>query len=293
MAKISAKLFVLFQWMLPQHVVTRAIRALAGIRNITVKNFLIRQFVNLYKVNVEEIDAAVPDGFATFNAFFTRALKPGTRRIDSNTNAIISPVDGTVSIASTIESGALIQAKGIHYKLHDLLATDLPEALPYTNGRFATIYLAPHNYHRVHAPLTGSLRAARYVPGDLYSVNATTVSLLPGLFTRNERLICHFTTDSGPYALIFVGALNVGSISTPWHGTIKPRKRGVVVDYDISTAGQPGNLTKGDLLGWFNMGSTVIVLLPEGAGEWSASLCTGRRLRMGETIGTLATSRNE
>ncbi len=293
MAKVSARLFVLFQWILPQHIVTSIVCWLARIRNVAVKNFLIRQFVNAYKVNIEEIAAPVPEGFETFNAFFTRDLGRGARPIDTAPHAIVSPVDGTVSAASVIEGGMLIQAKGIRYGMDDLLATDLPEAAAYANGRFATIYLAPYNYHRVHAPLSGTLRAARYVPGDLYSVNATTVSHLPGLFTRNERLICHFTTDNGPYALIFVGALSVGNISTPWTGEIKPKKRGVVVDCNLSASVHPTRVDKGDLLGWFNMGSTVIMLLPDGAGEWSESLVSGATLRMGEAVGTLDSSSDD
>lgn len=287
MSKISARLFVLFQWILPQHSVTSVVYWLARRRNVTVKNFLIRQFVKAYKVNVEELAATYPEGFATFNAFFTRDLRRGARPIDNAPHAIVSPVDGTVSAAGSIDAGTLIQAKGIRYGIEDLLATDLHEADAYANGHFVTIYLAPCNYHRVHAPLSGTLRAVRFVPGDLYSVNATTAALVPGLFRRNQRLICHFTTEHGPYALIFVGALNVGSISTPWSGEIKARKRGVVVDLDLSVSAHSRQVDPGDLLGWFNMGSTVIMLLPNGAGRWTESLVSGTTLRMGEAIGTL------
>jgi phosphatidylserine decarboxylase len=285
MTTLTQKLFVFFQRLVPQHILTSLVFRLARIRNTGIKNFLIRQFVNAYKVNVEELGAAVPEDFATFNAFFTRALAKGARSIDATAGTIVSPVDGTVSAAGAIERDMLFQAKGMHYGLEDLLATDLPETADYVNGRFATIYLAPYNYHRVHAPLAGTLRAVRYIPGDLFSVNATTALHVPGLFVRNERLVCHFVGDSGPYVLIFVGALNVGSISTPWTGEIRPNKRGAVVEYDVSGQPVPTLIEKGGLLGWFNMGSTVILLLPDGAGEWADSLLTGRIVRMGENIG--------
>lgn len=285
MPAITARLFVFFQWLLPKHIVTSIVCRLARIRNVALKNFLIKQFVSAYKVNIGELDKPVPEGFESFNAFFTRDLAAGARPIDNEAGSIVAPADGTVSIAARIEKDMLIQAKGMRYSLDELLATDLPEANTYVNGRFATIYLAPYNYHRVHAPLAGRLRAARYVPGDLFSVNATTAALLPGLFVRNERLICHFETGSGPYVLIFVGALNVGSITTPWTGEIKPQKHGVVVDCELSGDDASRNVAKGDLLGWFNMGSTVIILLPDGRGEWSDSMHAGKTLRMGEAIG--------
>jgi phosphatidylserine decarboxylase len=163
-------------------------------------------------------------------------------------------------VAGAIRADSIFQAKGIDYSLGDLLATDLNEAEQYIDGSFATIYLAPYNYHRVHAPLAGELVAARYVPGDLFSVNEATVSRVDGLFRRNERLIMHFRTDVGPAVLILVGALNVGSTA---------------------------EVAKGDLLGWFNMGSTVILLLPKGVCEWDDDLEPGETLRMGEEIGEL------
>lgn len=282
---MRARLFVFFQWVVPQHIVTAIIFRLARVRTVAIKNFLIRQFVSAFKVNVEEVSTPVPGGFVHFNAFFTRELAEGTRVIDNSPGTIISPADGALSAAGVIEKNMLLQAKGIHYSLEDLLATDLPEASAFHNGRFATIYLAPFDYHRVHTPLAGTLRAARYVPGDLFSVNANTARFVPGLFARNERLVCHFTSDDGPFVVILVGALNVGSISTPWTGEIRPQKRGVVVDYDLSQSSPSTTVATGDLLGWFNMGSTVILLMPDGRGEWSENLVTGKTLRMGEVIG--------
>ncbi len=277
--------FVALQYILPRHWLTALVWRIARIRNQRVKDFLITRFARAFDVNLEEVKLAVPDDFATFNEFFIRELKDGAREIDDDDDAVVSPVDGTVSHAGDIRADNLFQAKGIEYTLGDLLATDLEEVERYIDGCFATIYLAPYNYHRVHAPFAGKLVAARYVPGDLFSVNVATVSRLRGLFRRNERLVMHFRTDFGPAVLIFVGALNVGSISTPWTGEIRPRKAGVVDALDLSN--HPTEVAKGDLLGWFNMGSTVILLMPPGVCEWDDDLEPGETLRMGEEIGEI------
>ena len=283
-----AGLFVALQYVLPQHLLTALIWRVARIRHVATKNFLITRFVQLYDVEIDDVKLNVPDDFATFNDFFVRELVDTARPVDESGNSIVSPVDGTVSIADTIRDDSIIQAKGFHYSLGDLLATDLEQAKAYVNGSFATIYLAPYNYHRVHAPLDGELAAARYVPGDLFSVNETTVARVDGLFRRNERLVMHFNTDLGPAVLILVGALNVGSISTPWSGELRPRKHGVVDVLNLK--GHATTVKKGDLLGWFNMGSTVIMLLPEGACKWDDDLQPGETLRMGEAIGQLSGS---
>lgn len=280
-----ATLFVMLQYVLPKHLITALIWRIARIQHKPTKNFLITQFVNLYKVNVDDVKLTVPDDFETFNDFFVRELEEDARPIDARPDSIVSPVDGTVSIADNILSDSLIQAKGIDYSLSDLLATDLEQANAYIDGSFATIYLAPYNYHRVHAPFDGKLLTARYVPGDLFSVNGSTVERVDGLFRRNERLIMHFETAYGPAALIFVGALNVGSISTPWTGELRPRKDGVVDIPDLSKHSR--DVSKGDLVGWFNMGSTVILLLPDGACNWDKDLTPGETLRVGEAIGEL------
>jgi phosphatidylserine decarboxylase len=281
-----ANAFVVLQYLLPKHWLTAVIYRVARIRNARIKDFLITRFVQLYDVNVEEIKLDLPQDFATFNDFFVRELHDGAREIDGHADSIVSPADGTVSLTGRLQADSILQAKGLSYSLDDLLATDLDESAYYVNGRFATIYLAPYNYHRVHAPFDGELVAARYVPGDLFSVNEATVSRVAGLFRRNERLVMHFRTASGPAVVIFVGALNVGSISTPWSGEIRPRKSGIVDTIDISN--HDSNVRKGDLLGWFNMGSTVILLLPDGACEWNDDLEPGDTLRMGESIGTFS-----
>lgn len=279
-------LFVALQYVLPKYWLTALIWRIARVRNEKFKNFLITKFVRLYNVNIDEVALDVPGDFATFNDFFIRELADGERAIAEENDVIVSPVDGTVSIAGDIRSNSIIQAKGIDYTLEELLATDIEEAHAYLDGTFATIYLAPYNYHRVHAPLDGKLVAARYVPGDLFSVNEATVSRVNGLFRRNERLVMHFETARGPAALIFVGALNVGSISTPWTGEIRPRSQGVVDVLDISAA--PTEIRRGDLLGWFNMGSTVILLLPKGVCAWDEDMVPHETLRMGMAIGNLS-----
>jgi phosphatidylserine decarboxylase len=280
-----SRLFVWLQYLLPRFWMTALVYRLARIRNRRFKDLFIKRFVGLYKVDIDEVKNEVPGGFATFNEFFIRELAAGARPIDPGPSAVVSPVDGTVSSAGPIHGSRIFQAKGHDYSLEDLLATDLQEARRYVDGAYATIYLAPYNYHRVHAPLAGRITAARYLPGDLFSVNTATAAHVPGLFRRNERLALHFESASGPWVLVFVGALNVGSITTPWSGEVRPRRKGVVES--ISLQHGPQQVAKGDLLGWFNMGSTVILLTPPGACDWSEALQAGSTVRMGEPIGSL------
>lgn len=280
-----ARLFAYVQYILPKYWLTAVVYRVARIRHTGFKNFIITRFVKLYKVDTSDISLTLPDDFANFNEFFIRELRAGARPIDANAQTLVSPVDGTVSQAGELRGGAILQAKGIEYSLDDLLATNLDEARAFSGGQFATIYLAPYNYHRVHAPVAGDLVSASYVPGDLFSVNTATAANIPGLFRRNERLILSFNTSRGPAAVIFVGALNVGSISTPWSGEIRPRRTGVVENIDLGARSRA--VAKGELLGWFNMGSTVILLLPKGACEWRENLAAGATLRVGEAIGRL------
>ena len=281
-----ARLFVLFQYLVPQHWLTALVWRIARIRHTATKNFLIRKFVAMYDVDLDEVLQQVPDDFPTFNDFFIRELVDTARPVMGDVNAVVSPVDGTVSVASAIDGDSIFQAKGIDYSLTDLLATDLDSANAFVNGSFATIYLAPYNYHRIHSPIDGKLVAANYIPGDLFSVNQATVANVRGLFRRNERLVMHFQTKNGPAALVFVGALNVGSISTPWTGEIRPRKRGVVESLNLS--GHSTTIQKGSLLGWFNLGSTVVLLLPARNCEWHDNLKPGASLCVGEIIGTFS-----
>ncbi len=281
-----SRAFAVIQYLLPRHWLTAAIYRVARIRVKPVKNALISAFVRLYGVNLEEVSREVPGAFDTFNDFFTRELKDDARPIDTQPMSIVSPVDGTVTQAGQLRADSILQAKGIYYTLDDLLAADLDNARAFRDGLYATIYLAPYNYHRVHAPLGGELVAAHYVPGDLFSVNDATMLHIAGLLHRNERLILHIATAHGPMAVIFVGALNVGSISTRWSSEIRPRKSGVLELLD--TSAHSHRIEKGELLGWFNMGSTVIVLLPRGTCDWRHDLATGTTLCMGESIGEIA-----
>jgi phosphatidylserine decarboxylase len=288
MQRLIDRGFVLLQRLLPKHIITRFVHWLARIRVVAIKNFLIRRFVRFFGVNTSDVAKAVPEDFADFNDFFIRDLAPGARLIDNAADALVSPVDGTVSASGTIRSDTIFQAKGLNYSLSELLATDLTDVETFSDGSFATIYLAPYNYHRVHSPLAGRLVAANYVPGDLYSVNAATVSLLPGLFVRNERLVCHFQTEIGKMILIMVGALNVGSISTLWSGEIRPRSSGVSSAIDLYDTTVSTSVRKGGLLGWFNMGSTVILLMPPETCSWQSNLTAGNTVLMGESIGALS-----
>lgn len=280
-----ARLFAYAQFLLPKFLLTSIVYHIARIPHAGFKDFLISRFVQLYGVDTSDIKLSVPDQFLTFNEFFIREFADDARPIDPDPNILTSPVDGTVSEIGQLCGNAILQAKGIEYSLDDLLATDIDDARAYADGSFATIYLAPYNYHRVHAPIAGTLVSASYVPGDLFSVNAATAETIRGLFRRNERLVLRFSTLHGPAAVIFVGALNVGSISTPWSGVIRPRYSGVVEAIELGA--EAVTVAKGDLLGWFNMGSTVILLMPPGVCNWHESLSAGVAVRMGEAVGKL------
>lgn len=289
MHPVVASLFVLLQRLLPKYLLTALVYRIARIRHVGIKNFLIRRFVGIYNIDVEELTHPVPDGFPSLNAFFTRELAADARPIDASEDSVVSPVDGTVSAAGTIERGRIYQAKGIDYSLPDLLATDIADADQFAGGSFATIYLAPYNYHRVHAPLPGTLISATYVPGALYSVNEATVRQLRNLFVRNERLVCHFDGETGPFVLIFVGALNVGTINTIWTGDIRPQNNGTATPVDMAGLAAPPDTRKGESIGWFNMGSTVILLAPPGGADYSA-LSPGEKVRMGQRIASASSA---
>ena len=280
-----ARLFAYSQYLLPKFWLTSIVYRIARVRHTGFKDFLITRFVQLYGVDTSDVKLDVPGQFLNFNEFFTRELAADTRPVNTDMKALTSPVDGTVSQAGQLRGDAILQAKGIEYSLDDLLATDIDDARAYVDGSFATIYLAPHNYHRVHAPIAGTLKSASYVPGNLFSVNTAIAETIRGLFRRNERLILRFGTAHGPAAVIFVGALNVGSISTPWSGVIRPRYSGVVETIELGA--EAVTVAKGDLLGWFNMGSTVILLMPPGACNWHENLSAGVAVRMGEAFGKL------
>jgi phosphatidylserine decarboxylase len=224
----------------------------------------------------------LPHAYDTFNEFFTRALRVGARPITADPQVIVAPVDGTISAMGRIDGDELLQAKGHSYSLAALLAGAPALTERFVNGDFATLYLAPYNYHRIHMPYAGTLSAAWYVPGRLFSVNATTAQGVPGLFARNERIVCVFEDGPFSFALVLVGALFVGSMSTLWHGDVTPRTRRPCELK--SAAGAALHLPKGAEFARFNMGSTVILLLPRGQTDWTAGLAAGSRVAVGQTL---------
>ncbi len=284
----GARLFVGLQYLLPQHLLSGAVHSLARLRVGWVKNALIDNFLVNYRPDMSEAEEPDPRAYPSFNAFFTRALRPGARAVDAAPTALVSPVDGTVSQIGRTDGSALVQAKGLTYTLEALLDEAAPAWAPvFRGGGFATLYLAPHNYHRVHMPLAGTLQAAWYVPGQLFSVNATTAAQVPGLFARNERVVCVFADGTLSFALVLVGALFVGSISTVWHGDVTPRSPRVRAELPLDFVRAGLRLEKGAEMGRFNMGSTVILLLPPGRSEWLADLAPGRAIRVGQALARL------
>jgi phosphatidylserine decarboxylase len=283
----GGRAFVALQRLLPQHGISRLVLGVTRSRSPAFKNALIRLFVRGFRPDMSDAVITEPTAYPSFNEFFTRALREGARPVDEDPSAVVSPVDGTVSEAGVLTADRLLQAKGHDYTLRALLAGNAAWERTFAGGSFATIYLAPYNYHRIHMPLPGELRECFYVPGRLFSVNRTTAQLVPGLFSINERVFCGFDYGGIPWAIILVGALNVGSMATVWHGDVTPRKHREVTRLPVTDALSPTTLPKGAEMGRFNMGSTVILLLPPGASLWRESLHSGRTLRMGERIGTL------
>ena len=283
---IGARLFVALQYLLPQLQLSRLIGRIARARAGWIRRPLTRWFVRAYRPELADAVQADPLSYPSFNAFFTRALRPGARPLAAGVESIISPVDGCISALGCSAQGRVFQAKGRDYSLQALLAGKAVLAGRLSDGPFMTIYLAPCNYHRIHMALGGRLAGAWYVPGRLFSVNATTAGLVPGLFARNERVILEFAGDTGPHAIVLVGALFVGSMATVWHGDIAPRRAGGVVALPVAAAWSW--LERGAELGRFNMGSTVILLLPRGAGHWDPGLAESQPLQLGQRIGMLA-----
>jgi phosphatidylserine decarboxylase len=280
--ELRARLFVGLQYILPQHGLSRLVLRATRVRAAWLKNLLIRGFLELFAVDLSEATETDPLKYPTFNEFFTRALKPGVRPIAAGSAEISCPVDGTVSECGELDGATLLQAKGRYYALTDLLA-DQPWAPRFADGAFATIYLAPFNYHRIHMPLDGALLDTVYVPGRLFSVNETTARRVPRLFARNERVLTLFAGDFGQFAVILVGALNVGSISTVWAGDITPAARRVVTRVPAPDT----RLAKGAELGRFNMGSTAILLFEPHRASWRPTLRAGVSVRVGESLGSM------
>lgn len=274
-------LFCLLQYVLPTHALSRLAHGAARLRWPWLKNRLIERFCLHYGVDLDEAEVGRAADYASFNAFFTRRLSPGARPLPDDPQALCCPVDGAVSQLGTASDGRLIQAKGRHYALAELLASD-EDARLFNGGAFATLYLAPHNYHRVHMPLAGRLAHTRLVPGRLFSVNPASARGIARLFARNERLACFFETDLGPMAVVLVGALLVGSIETVWGGEATPPRARRIAEFRPGDAAP--TLARGAELGRFNMGSSVIVLFPRDCVAWDAACLPGAAVRMGQAF---------
>ena len=285
---LGARAFVALQYLLPQHLLSRLAYALTRSQIRLLKNALIESFVDHFHPDMSEAAEPEPLKYASFNAFFTRALRADARPVDSDPAALVSPVDGSVSQIGRLDGSWLVQAKGHAYTLESLLAGDPARAETFRGGAFATLYLAPANYHRIHMPLAGTLRAAWYVPGALFSVNATTAASVPALFSRNERIVCAFDTGMHRFAVVLVGALFVGSMATVWHGEVTPRFPRQHTDLPLDPSRAPLSLARTAELGRFNMGSTVILLLPPGTCDWLGALGPGSAIQVGATLARMS-----
>lgn len=281
---IKDQLFLASQYLAPHHLVSRFFGYASDCREPAVKNWMISRFVRKYGVNMSEALQEDPLAYDCFNDFFTRALKDGARPLDEEPGAVVCPADGAISQMGAIEQGRIFQAKGHSYGLADLLGGDTERAAPFQGGQFATIYLSPKDYHRVHMPVAGTLREMIHVPGRLFSVNPLTARNVPRLFARNERVVCIFDTEHGPMAVVLVGAMIVASIETVWAGLVTPYKRRIKsVRYD-ATARAPIHLEKGAEMGRFKLGSTAIVLFGPDKIRWADTPSVLGPVRMGELL---------
>ncbi|RLT92155.1 archaetidylserine decarboxylase [Ketobacter sp.] len=278
------RLKVLPQYCVPQHLLSRAVGLLAESRWPLIKNAFINFFVQRYDIDMSLAAEENPEAYATFNDFFTRALKDGVRPIADS--GVVCPADGAVSQIGPIEEDRIFQAKGHHYTLTQLLGGDEAKAAPFRNGQFATIYLSPRDYHRVHMPFGGKLTDMTYVPGKLFSVNTVTAGQVPSLFARNERVVAFFDTEIGPMAVVLVGAMIVASIETVWEGMVTPPLRRLK-HFDYAPHDGRMELARGAEMGRFKLGSTAIVLFGPDRVQWNDHLQAGSRVCMGESLGTL------
>lgn len=275
------------QYILPHHPLSRLMRQLTHSENKAWKNLFIKQIASHYGVNMDEAIDSDINAYPSFNHFFTRELKAGARTTANNKGDIASPADGAVSQAGDITEGNIIQAKGKSYTATDLLGGDEERAAPFKNGKFTTIYLSPKDYHRLHMPLDGILKEMIHVPGRLFSVNAATANSVPRLFARNERVVAIFETEIGPMALVLVGAIFVASIETVWHGEVTPPTAQTIQTWQYTEDNAP-KLKRGEEMGRFNMGSTIIVLYGNDVMNWEDNLVAGKSVQLGEKIGQTA-----
>ena len=277
---------ILLQYILPHHALSRLVLYFTRIRHRGIKNATLSLFLRGFKPDLSDAEITDPYAFEHFNAFFTRALRDGTRPLAGDARTLVSPVDGTMSQSGAIDADRLLQAKGRYFTLDALLAGAAGQwSSRFRGGSFATIYLAPYNYHRIHMPADGRLVDAWFVPGRLFSVNGTAARLVKNLFARNERLVLLFEGETGPFAVIFVGALNVGSMATVWHGDVTPHRPREVTRLALPPEADRYR-ARGAEIGRFNMGSTVVLLFAPAAAEL-ASIASGTPMRLGQRLGEL------
>lgn len=279
-------LFIASQHLIPQHTLSRLAGRVASCTNPAIKDRFISWFAKRYDVDMSEAERTNLGDYQSFNDFFTRALKPGARPIDGNANSIVCPADGAISQLGSITDGRIFQAKGQSYTTQELLGGNQALADEFADGSFATVYLSPKDYHRVHMPMTGKLRQMISVPGQLFSVNEVTARHVPRLFARNERVVCVFDTDIGPMAVVLVGAVIVAGIETIWAGEQAPIGRRVATTYYGEAAPEGVTLEKGAEMGRFKLGSTAIVLFGREKVRWDDAFTTGSPTRMGEALGS-------
>ncbi len=286
---MKATLFIFCQYIIPQKLLSRLAGCVAECTAPWFKNTFINWFIERYKVDMSIAKNPDPKSYQHFNDFFTRPLADGRRPIDDKKDSIVCPADGCISQLGKIKHGRVFQAKGQEYSLQELIGGDEALAAPFKKGQFATVYLSPKDYHRVHMPLAGTLTHMMHVPGDLFSVNETTANNVPRLFSRNERVVCLFDTELGPMAVILVGAMIVASIETPWAGLITPVKKQVRTWHypSDSNALKPIHLKKGEEMGRFKLGSTAIVLFGDDVMEWNDDLEAQSPVMMGQKMGNL------
>ena len=280
---MSDRLAVLPQYLLPKKLLTQFMGKLASTEGGSTTTAAINWFIKRYSVNMAEAVNTDPASYKSFNEFFTRPLKPGARPLAQTD--YICPVDGAISQFGRIEKDQIFQAKGHSYSTTALVGGDAKLASEFEGGHFACLYLSPKDYHRIHMPVSGTLRQMIYVPGDLFSVNPTTARGVPGLFARNERVVCVFDTAHGPFVNVLVGATIVGSMATVWHGQVNPPRLPDVTAWNY----KPGEFVykQGDEMGRFLLGSTVVMLWPEQAMRFNPAWQPAGAIRMGESMAAL------
>ncbi len=287
------KAFSLLQYLLPHHLLSLVMYWITRSEWRPFKDLIIKQVIDIYDVDMDLAADPKPSNYRSFNDFFTRPLNPDARPIATGKDSLVSPVDGTVSQVGQIKDGRIFQAKGHDFSLHELLGGDPKWTSAFSDGSFATIYLSPRDYHRIHMPTTGTLKKMTHVPGRLFSVSPATTRNIPRLFSRNERVVSLFDSEAGPMALIMVGAIFVSSMDTVWAGTVTPKSRRVT-DWDYGRKSTAAiKLNRGSEMGRFNMGSTVILLFGKDAVELATELEPEIKVQMGQQIGSILSAQSK